>query len=415
MVFAGLFGLLLAGVLAGALVPLDSTSENDAPDRPIDDETDPDFDLPDAWGTVDGESGLIAEEDEASAELSFWDHLSEDPWRDPMWSDPSIIPHSDAPESSDAGDPWADKGEDTSLWDHLSDDPWRDPNWADPSIITYSDGPESADAPPDEMAENGEASPPEWVGGPGETLVGAADGGILSGGAGDDVLIAGGGNSHLQGGLGDDTLTGGAGVDTLDGGGGNDVLVASGGPTLLRGAEGDDLLTGGAGDDTLQGGGGADTLVAGNGVALLDGGFGDDVLSAGKGIGTLFGGGGDDTLTGAQPGGIALMNGGAGDDVLVAGQFDILHGGTGADTFVLGDWVGMGGAFVQDFDQAEDRLVIVYDPATHPDPVITLASVAGQEATVMVLLDGTPLAVVQGAAGILPDDIDLVVESPVLA
>jgi len=121
MVFAGLFGLLIAGVLAGALVPLDAASEDDAPDRSLEDDTE--ADAPDVWGAADGESGLISEEDEASAELSFWDHLSEDPWRDPMWSDPSIIPHSDAPESSDAADPWADKGDDPSLWDHFSEDP----------------------------------------------------------------------------------------------------------------------------------------------------------------------------------------------------------------------------------------------------------------------------------------------------
>jgi hypothetical protein len=401
MLIAGLFGLLMAGALAGALIPVDArASEDDAMPPENDNAPEDEHEAFDYWRAP--EIAPAGTATELSAELSDWDDALDDPWRDPAWTDPAIIDFDGAEPQDDATA--------ASPRDHLSNDPWRDPTWADPSIIDYTDAPESSDGPVEEREETSEPVAPEWIGGPGETLVAQDGGGSLRGGAGDDTLFAAHAASHLQGAEGNDTLVGGAGADTLDGNDGDDRIVAGSGHALLRGGEGNDDLTGDTGDSTLQGGGGDDSLRAGTGASVLDGGHGDDVLIAGGGLGTLFGGAGDDTLIGAPEGAIALLNGGADADTLHLGRFDIAHGGSGGDVFVLGNWIGMGGAFVQDFDETEDRLVIVYDPATHPEPIVSLVPVSGQDGAAMILLDGVMLGIVQGAAELVPDDIELVTE-----
>jgi hypothetical protein len=66
----------------------------------------------------------------------------------------------------------------------------------------------------------------------------------------------------------------------------------------------------------------------------------------------------------------------------------------------LADWSDGGAlARIADFSPGEDELVVVYDPATHPDPQLTLVSLPGSsDATVM--LDGLPVAELAGGAGL---------------
>ncbi|MFV0492937.1 MAG: hypothetical protein ACK5M4_14075 [Pseudorhodobacter sp.] len=78
---------------------------------------------------------------------------------------------------------------------------------------------------------------------------------------------------------------------------------------------------------------------------------------------------------------------------------DIDPGGTGADTFEIGDWTGDGEfATIRDFNPVRDELVVVYDAQAHPDPQISL--IPDDENGVTVLLDGFPLAQVADAVGL---------------
>lgn len=91
------------------------------------------------------------------------------------------------------------------------------------------------------------------------------------GGSGDDYVISGDGGDYVSGSTGDDVIYGGKGDDRIYGEAGDD---------LLRGNDGDDLLYGGAGYDVLSGLGGDDYLDGGaDGIAdLLHGGTGADTF-----------------------------------------------------------------------------------------------------------------------------------------
>lgn len=236
---------------------------------------------------------------------------------------------------------------------------------------------------------------------------GALEGGdgddTLTGGEGDDTLRGGGGSNLLRGGGGNDALTGGDGNDTLYGGEGDDTLLGGGGNDLLSGDEGNDLLIGGEGDDSLFGGAGDDTLL---------GGWGDDLLVAGEGSNLLDGGDGNDTLIGAfldehgnDTGGINFLNGGEGDDLIIPGAGDIATGGEGADTFLLGSWLGAGApAEIMDFTPGEDRIVLDFgnqelkpEISIDHDPQTGIAS---------ILVDGQVVALVHNGAGLQPDMIE---------
>jgi Ca2+-binding RTX toxin-like protein len=161
---------------------------------------------------------------------------------------------------------------------------------------------------------------------------------------------------------------------------------------------GDDTLAGGAGDDVLLGGAGHDSLAGGEGEDWLAGGDEDDVLSGGAGADTMDGNAGDDWLSGLNGPVDDLdedfLNGGDGSDTLILGAGDHAHGGDGQDEFVLYETYG-GVAHVADYDAAMDTLVVVYDPAIHPDPILSLeVSPDGNES--MLLLDGAPVATVRG-------------------
>ncbi len=134
----------------------------------------------------------------------------------------------------------------------------------------------------------------------------------------------------------------------------SDSLTAYGndGHDKMWGNSADDLLFGDAGNDYLSGGDGNDYLSGGDGNDYLSGALGDDELWGGLGNDYLLGNSGNDTLYGVS--GDDKLYGGLGDDYLdgyaLSGvEYDILTGGDGADTFVLG---GFSGAYYQELGYA---------------------------------------------------------------
>ncbi|MES1022475.1 hypothetical protein ABN584_06190 [Gloeocapsa sp. BRSZ] len=223
-----------------------------------------------------------------------------------------------------------------------------------------------------------------------DTLVGTQFADTILGFAGGDLLLGRGSNDVLRGGRGKDTLRGGNGDDTLYGGLGDDVLEGNAGNNVLYGGLGNDRLYASfeEGNNTLYGGAGNDTLYGGYyGEAFLYGGQGDDtyvdypniqiIEASNSGIDTViinsssinelsanvenltliennyafFGVGNNlnNTITGNSldnvlhgRAGTDLLVGNAGNDILVGtdgtvGDKDTLTGGSGRDTFVLGN------------------------------------------------------------------------------
>lgn len=247
---------------------------------------------------------------------------------------------------------------------------------------------------------------------PADDLILAGDGDDqVNGYAGNDTLSGEGGDDQLLGDGGDDSLDGGTGDDSLMGGNGADPLAGGAGDDSLAGQEGDDRLIGGEGDDSLNGGGDEDTLNGGAGDDALEGGRGDDDLSGGAGRDTLMGGEGRDRLDGGEAPGEAqerdFLNGGEGDDTLSAGAGDWATGGAGKDQFAFAGYGGgdTGTATIGDYDPAEDQLLLLYDPAIHPDPAVTVEPPETEGGAHRILIDGIPVAQVFGAARIDPADI----------
>jgi len=112
--------------------------------------------------------------------------------------------------------------------------------------------------------------------------------------------------------LGDDFWQLGLDTPLAYGRAGNDTLYGSDGS--------EDTLYGNRGNDSLFGNGGADNLFGGYGADYLIGGAGADNLSGGAGNDILIG---YDVGFGTEP----------------EFEFDTLKGGTGADTFVLGEGI----------------------------------------------------------------------------
>lgn len=126
---------------------------------------------------------------------------------------------------------------------------------------------------------------------------------------------------------------------------------------FVFGNSANNTLNGRAGDDTLDGNFGNDILNGGDGNDSLQGGPGNDILN---------GGSGNDILIGVYPG--SLLPPGL-------GEIDTLTGGSGADTFVLGDAVnvfyddnnsttpGFGDyALITDFQSSQDRIQLKGTP-----------------------------------------------------
>ncbi|MGJ3246510.1 MAG: beta-propeller fold lactonase family protein [Elainellaceae cyanobacterium] len=111
----------------------------------------------------------------------------------------------------------------------------------------------------------------------------------------DELFVCGDIDDQLKTGRGNDTVFGGDGADDLRGQDGNDKLFGEAGGDRLLGNRGDDVLIGGHDDDVLEGGKGDDLLI---GVRI-------ESLTPGR------------------------------------GEVDTFNGGRGADTFVLGDALGV--------------------------------------------------------------------------
>ncbi|MBE9066248.1 hypothetical protein IQ260_06245 [Leptolyngbya cf. ectocarpi LEGE 11479] len=109
----------------------------------------------------------------------------------------------------------------------------------------------------------------------------------------------------IRGTVGADTLIGGSNSQRIVGKRGNDVINGKGGNDKLIGDHGNDRLLGGSGNDQLLGGANNDQLL---------GGTGND---------TLLGGDGNDILQGAWR--------------RRSAEKDVMTGGRGRDTFVLGN------------------------------------------------------------------------------
>ncbi len=330
---------------------------------------------------------------------------------DTMMSSTKGAADEDDPNATDAPADTADSSGphgDILNWLGTEPDPVPIANPDDPDFVPQSDDlPEPLDP---NITVTGESGADILSGGDGDdTLAGSGGDDQLTARGGDDFIQAGAGADTVYSGAGDDTLQGGAGNDLLVGGDGRDTLVGGAGDDSLLGQTGNDRLYGGAGDDTLMGGLGNDTLVAGDGNDWLAGGLGDDHLIGDAGSDTLDGGAGNDLLAGREAVNAFpetdFLNGGDGDDTLTLGAGDYATGGDGADRFELPD-LGVGDtiANIADYNAQQDSLVVVYDPSMHPDPHLSLET-PDDSHDVVVVLDGVPLALVQGAAGMTLADV----------
>jgi Ca2+-binding RTX toxin-like protein len=103
----------------------------------------------------------------------------------------------------------------------------------------------------------------------------------------------------------------------------------------IDGRGGNDTINTSYGNDTVQGGAGNDTIQSDGGNDVLSGGDGNDTIYHGLyGSATLSGGTGNDWIVGNS--GNDKEDGGSGNDTLTGVGRDILTGGTGSDTFMIG-------------------------------------------------------------------------------
>ena len=147
----------------------------------------------------------------------------------------------------------------------------------------------------------------------------------IRGDNGDDIIVGSAGNDVISGDhvpsrttQSNDTITGGSGNDQLFGRIGNDLLIGSSGNDQIFGGSGSDRINGGSGDDQIFGG-----IVDGD-RSFNPGPDERDVLIGGSGNDFIDGGEGNDVILGTN----ARAAG--------AGEIDLLTGGGGRDTFVLG-------------------------------------------------------------------------------
>lgn len=240
-------------------------------------------------------------------------------------------------------------------------------------VVRAGGGDDIVDAGAGRNAVFGEDGDDRLVGGDGDDVL---DGGTgrdeLVGGAGQDRLVGGDGDDLMDGGTGHDVVVAGTGRDTVmagegdddvDAGDGNDVVLAGAGNDRVEGGAGNDILLGEAGDDCIEGGEGNDGLMGGVGQDELHGGAGDDHLAGGEGRDKVYGGSGDDTVIVDADCADDVYAGGSGTDTLdlsalrtgtvvdlvkgeiksaeagkdTIGSFEVVIGGSGDDTFVIGN------------------------------------------------------------------------------
>ncbi|MDJ0633489.1 MAG: calcium-binding protein [Xenococcaceae cyanobacterium MO_188.B29] len=139
----------------------------------------------------------------------------------------------------------------------------------------------------------------------------------------DNIVVEGTAEEDLLNGTAEaDAIFGDRGDDVIFGNDGEDALFGEAGRDFLVGADGNDFLDGNKGGDRLLGDAGEDTLIGGNGQDTLIGGHDNDLLS---------GGNGKDRIVGVE---LNSVNPGLGEQ-------DTLSGGSDANTFVLGNEVGI--------------------------------------------------------------------------
>ena len=232
-----------------------------------------------------------------------------------------------------------------------------------------------------------------------DDLTGTSGADIIRGLAGSDTIQGLAGADTISAGLGNDLVSADDGDDEVTGDGGDDIVLGGAGNDTLSGGIGQDRLLGQAGNDNLFGGNGRDRLNGGDGDDVLKGGFGNDIANGGTGNDSLSGDSGHDTLTGSF--GNDLLAGGAGNDTLIgvepstagsgvgfgAGEVDILRGGLGSDTFVLGnasrvyysdgDPLTTGDsdyALIKDFNASEDVIQLHGSQALYSLDIYTVSS-----------------------------------------
>jgi len=200
--------------------------------------------------------------------------------------------------------------------------------------------------------------------------------------------------------------------ERFDAAGGNDLVHGQGGDDTLLGGDGNDWIIGAGGQDVLLGGNGEDVIVGGSGGDMIEAGAGDDFVEAANIIdeGRLDASAREAEsfsdiafaydLPGSSDAG-DVIDLGAGEDTVVLGSDDSLTGGEGADQITLGDWIEPGRpAVIDDYDAAEDLLVITYD-SERAEPVISIISNENGDAA-LIEADGVTMAVLSGLS---PDQV----------
>ncbi|NEP27285.1 calcium-binding protein [Moorena sp. SIO3I6] len=190
---------------------------------------------------------------------------------------------------------------------------------------------------------------------------------IISGNSSNNVLFGKSGNDTIYGNGGDDALVGGTDSDRMYGGTGNDIysvdstgdvvteyvnqgidrvyssisymlgdnvenLTLTGSAYYGHGNSLNNSISGNSSNNLLWGKSGNDELYGNAGTDVLLGDLGNDILDSGSDNDYLYGGFGNDTLTGGSGNDSLYGYGGSS-----SGERDILTGGTGADTFALGN------------------------------------------------------------------------------
>lgn len=235
----GVFGVMMAGLAADAL--LSSRPEEEEPDDPLPDE------------------------DEAPSEGNLLDDFGDDP----------TIPTSD-----DLANPT-----DAS---HQIEGSGRLEGGDASDEIRGEDGHDQINAGGgDDRVEGQAGNDMVWAGAGDDNVRGEEGDDTLHGDLGADTLVGGAGRDSLAGCEDDDSLSGGAGNDSLNGGEGDDWLDGEDDADWLVGGLGNDTLFGGSGGDVVDGGAGNDAISGiENGlqeVDFLNGQNGNDTLAVGAG------------------------------------------------------------------------------------------------------------------------------------